>query len=85
LILAKPVLRTHPERHVFVPGVGVIRDVTVTARGAEVPAGHRQPLGGIELLLAEDRPLGADIPVGRAVILDAYAEPAGGADHRGLA
>src|SRR5690348_6847841 len=80
LILAEPVLRAHPERHVLAPGVGVIGDVTVTARGAQVAAGHREPLGGIEFHLTDDRPLDADIAVGRAVVLDAQAEPAGRAD-----
>lgn len=34
LILAEPVLRTHPERHVLALGVRVAGDVTVTARRA---------------------------------------------------
>jgi len=42
-------------------------------------------VGGIELLLADHWPLNADIPVGRAIVLGAQAEPAGGADRRGLA
>src|SRR5262245_58163132 len=84
LILAEPALRAHPERHVSPPGVGVAGDVPVTARRTELTARHRQPLGGIELLLADDRALDADIPVGRAGVLHAQAEPASGADRRGL-
>jgi len=38
---------------------------------AEVAAGHREPLGAIEFLFADDRPLGADITVGRAIVLRA--------------
>src|SRR5689334_4421105 len=71
LILAEPVLGAHPERHVFPPGVRVVGHVPVAARGAEVAAGHREPLGAIEFLLADDRPLGADITVGRAIVLRA--------------
>src|SRR5262245_42381545 len=80
LILAEPALRAHPERHILPPGVGVAGDVPVTARLAKVAAGHRQPLGGIEFLLADDRPLDADIAAGRAGVLHAQAEPASGAD-----
>src|SRR5215831_11679049 len=85
LVLAEPVLGAHPERHVLPPGVRVAGDVPVTARRAKVAAGHRQPLGGIEFFLADDRPLGADITVGRAGVLHAQSEPASGADRRGLA
>src|SRR5712691_7233029 len=81
LILAEPVLRAHPERHVLPPGVRVAGDVPVTARRAKVAAGHRQPLGGTGFLLAYDRPLDADIAVGRAGVLHAQAEPASGADR----
>jgi hypothetical protein len=63
----------------------VIGDVPVAACGAEVAAGHRQPLGGIGFLLTDDRPFGADMTVGRAGVLRAQAEPVGGADRRGLA
>src|SRR5580700_6680807 len=85
LVLAEPVLREHPERDVLALGVRVIGDVPVAALGAEVAPGHRQPLGGIEFVLADDRPLDADVPVGRVVILSAQAEPPGGADDRRLA
>src|SRR6202040_30442 len=85
LILAEPVLRTHPERYVLALGVRVAGDVTVTARRAQIAVGHREPLDGIEFLLADHRPLDADIAVRRAIVLDAQAEPAGRADHRGLA
>jgi Aminotransferase class I and II len=68
LILAEPVLRAHPERHVLPPGVGVVGEVTVTARRTEVAAGHRQPLGGTGFLLADERPLDADIAVDRTPI-----------------
>ena len=84
LILAEPALGAHPERHVFPPGVRVAGDVPVAARGAEVAAGHREPLGGIEFVLADDRPLGADITVGRAIVLRAEAEAASGADPAAL-
>src|SRR5215472_9967540 len=43
LILAEPALRAHPEGHVLPPGVRVIRDIPVAARGTEVAARHRQP------------------------------------------
>src|ERR1700683_1043022 len=85
LILTEPVLRAHPECHVLAPGVRVVRDVTVTAGGTQVAARHREPFSGIEFLLADHRPLDADIPVGRAVVLDAQAEPAGGPQGRRLA
>src|SRR5712691_9584369 len=85
LILAEPVLRTHPECHVLTLAVRVAGDVTVTARRAEVAAGHREPLYGMEFLLADHRPLDADIAVRRAIVLDAEAEPAGRADRPGLA
>jgi hypothetical protein len=39
LILAKPVLRAHPERHVLLSGVRVVGKVTVAAGDAEVAAG----------------------------------------------
>src|SRR5436190_17491518 len=74
LVLAEPVLRAHPERHVLPPGVRVVGHVLDTPHRTEVAAGHRQPLGGIEFLLAEDRPLDADIAVGRAVVLHAHTE-----------
>jgi len=57
------VLRAHPERHVLAPGVRVVGNVPVTARRAQVAAGQREPLGGIGVLLADHRPLDADIPV----------------------
>src|SRR5215472_2838466 len=85
LILAEPVLRAHPEHHVLPLRVRVVGDVPVTALCTEVAAGHREPLGGIEFLLADDRPLDADIAVGRAVVLGAQAEPSGGPDRFGLA
>src|SRR6266567_8033761 len=85
LILAEPMFRAHPERYVFAIGVRVVGDVPVTAGGAEVAAGHGEPFGGIKFLLAEDRSLNADVAVGRALVLDAQAEPAGSADRRGLA
>src|SRR6516164_11765489 len=85
LILAEPMLRAHPERHVLPAGVGVVGDVPDTAGRTKVAARHCQPLGGIEFVLAEDRPLGADVAIGRAVVLCAQAEAAGGADRRGLA
>jgi hypothetical protein len=78
------VLRAHPERHVVALRVRVIADVPVTALGTEVAPGHRQPLGGIEFLLADDRPLDADIPVRQVVVLGAQAESSGGADRRSL-
>src|SRR5215831_5019344 len=85
LVLAEPALGAHPEHHILVPGVRVIADVPVAAERTEVAAGHRPPLGGIEFLLADDRPFDADIPVGRACILGAHAEPPGGTDRRCLA
>src|SRR6516165_4316317 len=85
LILAEPVLRAHPERHVLPAGARILGDVPVAADRAKVAAGHRQPLSGIEFLLADDRPFDADIAVGRAVVLDAQAESARRADRRGLA
>src|SRR5215472_15493352 len=74
LILAEPMLRAHPERHVLPPGVRVVGHVLDTAHRTEVAARHLQPLGGIEFVLAEDRPLDADVAVGRAVVLHAQAE-----------
>src|SRR5262249_41242005 len=66
LILAEPVLWAHPERRVLRGGVGVVGDVSVAAGGAEVAAGHGEPLGRAGFLLADDRPLGADVPVRQA-------------------
>src|SRR5260370_24107715 len=48
LILAEPVLRAHPERHVLPPGVRVAGDIPVTARRTKVAAGHPPPLGATE-------------------------------------
>src|SRR5256885_8101282 len=79
LILAEPVLRAHPERHVLPPGIRVTGDVPVTARRAKVAAGHRPPLARIELLLAGDRPLDAGIAGGRGGGSHADRAPAPGA------
>src|SRR5260370_19995286 len=75
LILAEPVLRAHPERHVLPPGIRVAGDVPVTARRAKVAAGHRQPLRRVDFLLAVDPPLLADLAVGRASVLPAPGVP----------
>src|SRR5260370_31000570 len=76
LILAEPVLRAHPERHVLPPGIRVAGDVPVTARRAKVAAGPRHPPSRIAFPPAAHPPLHPDITASPAVVLHPPAPPA---------